>query len=113
MVPVEAFASGTPVLGVADGFTQYQVRDGENGRLYDRGELSATIAQFERDGVAWSSDRIQAFANQYSTERFREQLLDAVDDAVERDRIVVDDPTAAEFDAGDIEQRAVADGGDE
>ena len=111
MVPVEAMASGAPVLGVNDGYTQYQVRDAENGIIYDRGvaHLSDAIRRFETESIEWSPDRIQRFAEQYSMESFRDGLRSAIDEALERDRIVVDDPTR---EAEAAVRPAFADGGE-
>lgn len=42
MVPIEAMASGTPVIGVDEGFTRYQILNQQNGYLYERGKLTKT-----------------------------------------------------------------------
>lgn len=93
MVPIEAFASGTPVIGVRDGYTKYQIDDGENGLLYDRGtdSLDDAIEHFERNGVALSADEIAAGAEHYSVERFRERMREVVDQASEAAAIGVSD----------------------
>ena len=83
MVPVEAFASGTPVIGVRDGFTKYQITDGETGVLFDRGvsELAAAVERFEREGVSADADDLVELAAQFGEDRFREQLRGVVADA--------------------------------
>lgn len=86
MVPVEAFASGTPVIGIGSGFTTYQIRDGVNGILYDDptpASIAQAIARFEAEGIEWSAERLQRFAEQFSRERFEEELRAAVADASE------------------------------
>jgi len=89
MVPIEAFAAGTPVLGVNDGFTKYQVRDGENGRLFDvnRQSFAAVCEAFDRDGVAWDADEIAAFAQQFGTGRFHDEMRSVVEQARESSRV--------------------------
>lgn len=114
MVPVEAMAAGTPVIGVKEGFTEYQVRDGENGLLWprERGEPARTIREFEREGVAWGPDRIAAFARQnFGIAEFRAGMREAVAEAREMTRIDpdLDVPDVAEPAA--MTERAVGDGG--
>lgn len=86
IVPIEAFASGTPVIGVRDGFTCYQIRDGHNGVLFDSSGEPAAIGtaldRFEREGVSWSPSQLAAFAQQFSRERFERELQDALTSAL-------------------------------
>lgn len=88
IAPVEALASGTPVLGVREGFTEFQIQDGENGYLWarDGGHLRETIRLFEERGVALDADEIVATAERFSTEQFRAGLRDAVAEAGRRVR---------------------------
>lgn len=85
MVPIEAYASGTPVIGVRDGFTQYQIQDGITGVLFDRGveKLSAAIERFATEGVEASSSDLREMARDFGRERFRSELRDAVERAVD------------------------------
>ncbi|MEZ3164316.1 glycosyltransferase [Halorubrum sp. RMP-47] len=80
MIPVEAFASGTPVLGVAEGYTKYQVRDGKNGYTHNPTpeSIRESIMRFEREDVAWSSAQIETYAQRYSATAFREGMREAV-----------------------------------
>lgn len=80
IVPIEAFASGTPVIGVAEGFTTHQILDGKNGLLYDhsRDGLLRALKRFDREGVAWDSERIEAFAERFDTAEFRSQMYEFV-----------------------------------
>lgn len=73
IVPVEAFASGKPVVGVAEGFTVHQIDPGTNGELFERDpeELRAAVDRvYDRE---WDPDRIQTIANQFDTETMAEQ----------------------------------------
>lgn len=86
--PVEALASGTPLLGVREGMTQYQVVDGKNGYTHVRdGSEGRTLAEsvrtFEAEGVAWSDREIESFAERFSVGAFREGIRDAISRAVE------------------------------
>ncbi|WP_135825845.1 glycosyltransferase [Halorussus ruber] len=85
IIPVEAFASGTPVLGVEEGYTKYQIFEGKNGLTHDPTPRSIreSIAEFEREGVEWSADEMQAFAERFGTDRFRDEMREVVADAVE------------------------------
>lgn len=91
IVPVEAFASGTPVIGVRDGFTAHQIRDGENGILYDDGDdpgaIRAAVRRFASEGVAWSPARMARYAEQFGRERFEREMREAVADAREQCRV--------------------------
>ncbi|WP_435178034.1 glycosyltransferase [Halorussus sp. AFM4] len=95
MVPVEAFASGTPVLGVNEGYTKYQVLDGENGLLHepDAASIRDTITRFEREGVAWDAHEIRSFAEQFGAERFRKRMRKIVEEAVEEAEITPHEKT--------------------
>lgn len=84
LVPIEAMASGTPVIGVKDGFTEHQIIDGKNGLLWARegGHLRETIRAFENRGVEWSAERIEAFAERFDAAHFRQEMREAVATAV-------------------------------
>lgn len=84
--PVEALAAGTPLLGVREGMTQYQVVDEKNGYTFERDETGGTIRdavrQFEDDGVEWDSLGIASFADRFSVQAFHDRMHEAVDRAV-------------------------------
>ena len=73
IVPVEAFASGKPVIGVNEGFTSYQIEPGVNGVRFERGVaniIDAIQSALERD---WDAERIQETADTFDIERFKQQ----------------------------------------
>lgn len=74
IVPIEAMASGTPVIGVNEGFTEGQIIDGENGILFERGCLPEAIERFESKGVSGSPDEIAFFAERFSVQRFHNRM---------------------------------------
>ncbi|WP_247002213.1 glycosyltransferase [Halosolutus gelatinilyticus] len=87
IAPVEALAAGTPVLGVREGMTQYQVVDGKNGYRHARDgdsgpSLTETVRRFETEGVRWSDEEIASFADRFSVEAFHDGIRDAVAEAV-------------------------------
>lgn len=86
IVPIEAMASGTAVIGPREGFTKHQIVDGRNGILYDRSPeaISMAIDRFQEDGITMDSDDLRQFAAQFSEETFRDGMHTAVLDAVER-----------------------------
>jgi len=84
LTTVEPLASGTPVIGVAEGMTQHLIRDGETGVVYERGQLRDAVRGFERDGVSADPAAIERFADRFSVARFREGLRSVVE-TVERE----------------------------
>jgi glycosyltransferase involved in cell wall biosynthesis len=85
--PVEALAAGTPLIGVKEGMTQYQIGDGKNGFKFARDESGESICEavkhFEAEGVAWDDAAIEDFADKFSVDAFHERMHEAVDRAVE------------------------------
>ncbi|MFB6119060.1 glycosyltransferase [Halosegnis sp.] len=73
IVPVEAFASGKPVVGVAEGFTPYQIEPGVNGVLYERGADNLRAALDRLSNQEWGAETIQETAMQFDTSSTLEQ----------------------------------------
>ncbi|MFC7166110.1 glycosyltransferase [Halospeciosus flavus] len=73
IVPVEAFASGKPVIGVNEGFTKYQIEEDVNGILFDRGVKNVRDAINKMYGQMWDAEKIQATAERYGMERFERE----------------------------------------
>lgn len=109
IVPVEALASGTPVLAVQEGYPQHQIRPGETGLRYARGALMAAIEELEREGLGCSEADIAARATRYRPEEFVERMRAAIADARERAQIEQRD---ADTPAREPDRRIAADGGD-
>jgi len=88
IAPVEALAAGTPLLGVDEGMTQYQVVPGKNGYSHDRDEgpegIRESVERFETKGVEWSAEEIESFADRFSVEKFEEGMREAVATALNR-----------------------------
>lgn len=68
IVPVEAFASGKPVVGVEEGFTAHQINPGVNGVLFERSgnDLRAAVERLSEHD--WEPERIQQSAERFDTE---------------------------------------------
>jgi len=88
--PVEALAAGTPLLGVREGMTQYQVVEGKNGYSFRRDEagrnIQNSIRRFENRSVEWSSSRISSFADRFSIQSFHNRINDEITNAIKGSR---------------------------
>lgn len=86
--PVEALAAGTPLIGVEEGMTQYQIVDGKNGYSFARdssgGSIRDAIERFESTPVEWDDAEIESFADRFSVDAFHERMHDAINKAVEK-----------------------------
>lgn len=84
IVPVEAFASGTPVIGVDSGYTGYHVEDGVNGYLFEwtQSDLRKAIDRFEDAGIEKEGRELVAESEKFTRERFRESMREIVSNAV-------------------------------
>jgi len=113
IVPIEAVASGTPVVGVREGMTQHQIRHGTTGYLFEwrsPESLIDAVSRLERDGVDWSTTQIAEWASRFGRSRFRERMREIVVEAQDRANVdpkLFDD--TPESDAG--EPVAATDGG--
>lgn len=80
IVPIEAFASGKPVIGVKEGFTQYQIKPYVNGLFVDRPTplgLGKALKEFRR--CCWDIKEIQDFAKKYDVSEFRKRIRGVVE----------------------------------
>jgi glycosyltransferase involved in cell wall biosynthesis len=86
LAPVEAMAAGTPVVGVDDGFTRYQIRHRENGRLCaaNPASVEAAVRELATDGVEWTPADLHVFAREnFGLTRWHRELRDAITVACE------------------------------
>lgn len=121
IVPIEALASGTPVIGPRDGFTEFQLEHGVDGLLYDVGEekaanLTRALERFEREGVSASRQAMVEKAAYFRPERFAEEMRSVVSRAREGAEIepkyqrqILAGPAAR--DAQEVESALSTDGG--
>lgn len=78
IVPIEAMACGTPVIGVKEGFTEHQIQHGKTGYLYERGRLNSAIGEFETDGVSDSAQSISDSVSKFRPSRFHKEIQEFV-----------------------------------
>lgn len=73
IAPVEALAAGRPVIALSRGGTAETVIDGETGVHFQEQTVEAVVAAIRRaDGIAWDAARIQASAERFSEQAFRD-----------------------------------------
>lgn len=87
IVPVESLASGTPVIGVDEGFTTYQVRDGETGYTCDRtvGGVLQALDRLDTDGLAWTETELAEWTGyHFGVDEFRRGMRSAVNRTLEK-----------------------------
>lgn len=79
IVPIEAFASGKPVIVVYEGFTKYQIKPYVNGLFVERPTplgLEKAIKEFQR--CDWDIKEIQSSAEKYDVKEFRRKIRSVV-----------------------------------
>ncbi len=89
IVPVEALASGRPVIAYDRGGIRDSVRDGRNGILFPQQtveDLVGALGRFEREEDSFSPQNITVEAARFSTSRFREEMSNLVEETMARFR---------------------------
>lgn len=78
LVGAEALMAGKPLIGVNEGFTRYQAREGQTGLVFDPtvSSLRETIREFEP--TDFDPEEIREFAERYEYEKFEEQLRETI-----------------------------------
>lgn len=82
ITPIEAQASGTPVIAYGRGGALDTVRDGESGILFKEQTIESLIKAvktFEDKGVAWTSQEIKEYSEMFSVAHFKESLKKHID----------------------------------
>lgn len=74
IVPIEAMASGTPVIAKRGGYTPHQIDDGHTGLLYDEGKLGDALDRFAAGEVDASTKDLVDAAREYGMEQFKSRL---------------------------------------
>ena len=77
IVPVEAMASGTPVIAFAKGGALETVRHGVSGILFHEQSpeaLNAAIAEFESGQMDFDPAKLREYARQFDESRFRSSV---------------------------------------
>ncbi|MFK4765726.1 glycosyltransferase [Desulfobaculum sp. SPO524] len=85
IVPVEAMASGAPVIAFGQGGALETVKDGVTGRFFHEQteeSLLAAITAFEETLEAYSTSAIRAHAEAFGPQRFKDDMQRAIDAAM-------------------------------
>ena len=76
IVPVEAMASGTPVIGYGRGGLRDSVVDKESGIFFDKQSVESLKEAVERfESLTFEPKKISAYAKKFSVQRFKEELI--------------------------------------
>lgn len=78
LTPVEAMSAGTPVLAYGGGGALETVLDGKTGLFFHNqtaADLTRCIERFEREGVEYSRAQIRQHSQNFSEEKFKEQMI--------------------------------------
>jgi glycosyltransferase involved in cell wall biosynthesis len=84
ITPLEAMASGLPVIAYADGGALETVLDGESGILFHRQSVDAlveAVRRIETEAVVFDESRVRARGRMFTRERFQESLLAEIGEA--------------------------------
>lgn len=87
LVPLEAQASGTPVIAFGEGGALDTVRDGETGIFFStqsEDSLIAALAAFEKKNFDYEA--IRAHAAKFSSQHFRENFKSIVEETIQNVR---------------------------
>lgn len=87
ITPLEANASGRPVVAYAGGGALDTVVDGETGVFFHEQTVDALAAAVQRgEALTWDPHRIREHAERFDTTVFRRDLMAFVEDSLERFR---------------------------
>lgn len=82
ITPIEAQASGTPVIAYGRGGALDTVKDGKSGVLFMEQTVESLIQavqRFEKSGVSWDAKQIKENSEQFSVQNFRYKLKSYID----------------------------------
>jgi len=83
IAPLEANASGRPVVAYAGGGALDTVLDGQTGILFERQDVDSLMDAVRRaEAVAWDRVELRAHARKFDRQVFRDQLLEFVRESV-------------------------------
>ncbi len=83
IAPLEANASGRPVIAYAAGGALDTVVDGHTGVLFERQEVDSLIDAVRRtEATAWDFSELRSHARQFDRQVFRERMLQFVGESV-------------------------------
>ncbi len=83
IAPLEANASGRPVIAYAGGGALDTVVDGRTGVLFEEQQVECLIEAIRRaEATAWDSDELRAHAKRFDSQVFRDQMRQFVSESI-------------------------------
>ena len=85
MVPIEAMASGRPVIAYGKGGALDYVKNGKTGVLFYEQTIESivlAVEKFEEEGVSYTPEELKAFASKFSAQNFREKIACKVNEYI-------------------------------
>ena len=79
IAPIEALATGTPVLAFNQGGAQDYIKDGENGVFFDKQSSSAILKAVEKfEKISFDSEKVSESAKKFSKEDFKKNFEEEI-----------------------------------
>ena len=79
IVPLEAMASGLPVIAYNRGGIRDVILDGETGVMADEQTVEAfEVALLRFNGVQWNHEHIRKHAQRFHVDTFKEKIMTAI-----------------------------------
>lgn len=79
IAPIEALATGTPVLAFDQGGAQDYIKDGENGVFFDKQSLSAILKAVEKfEKTSFDAKKVSESAKKFSKENFKKNFEEEI-----------------------------------
>jgi len=79
IAPIEALATGTPVLAFNQGGAQDYIKDGENGVFFDKQSSSAILKAVEKfEKISFDSEKVSESAKKFSKENFKKNFEEEI-----------------------------------
>lgn len=85
ITPIEAQASGTPVIAYGRGGALDTVKDGKSGILFMEQTVESlvqAVQRFEKNGVSWDAKQIKENSEQFSVQNFRYKLKSYIENCL-------------------------------
>ena len=79
IAPIEALATGTPVLAFNQGGAQDYIKDGENGIFFDKQSSSAILKAVEKfEKTSFDVKKVSESAKKFSKENFKKNFEEEI-----------------------------------
>lgn len=87
LTPIEAQASGTPVIAYGRGGVLDTVKDGKSGVLFREQTVESllqAVQYFEKNGVSWNAKQIKENSEQFSVQNFKDKLKSYIEECLNK-----------------------------